>query len=249
MTIRKRVIGSVLVVIGLPLLLALTAVVSFYVSFYDMDRATGTIVSSGQEREYLLHVPPSYDPTRPTPLVISLHAAMLWPATQMRTSRWNEVADEHGFMVVYPSGRELSGGGTGVLPKAWFMSAEVVQMRDVRFIADLIDTLQATYNIDPKRIYANGLSLGGGMAFALSCRLSHRIAAVGAVAAAQTLPWSWCGDSRPVPKTPRRVPAVRAMGYPVWGREIVAGRGPAQSLRVVAGWRKRVGIEPTKKKK
>ena len=99
MTIRKRVIGAVLVVIGLPLLLALTAVVSFY----DMDRATGTIGSSGQEREYLLYVPPSYDPTRPTPLVISLHAAMLWPATQMRTSRWNEVADEHGFIVVYPS--------------------------------------------------------------------------------------------------------------------------------------------------
>ena len=72
-------------------------------------------------------------------------------------------------------------------------------MRDVRFIADLIDTLQATYNIDPRRIYANGLSLGGVMAFALSCRLSHRIAAIGAVAAAQTLPWNWCGDSSPVP--------------------------------------------------
>lgn len=36
----------------------------------------------------------------------------------------------------------------------------------------------------------------------LSCspaRLSHRIAAIGAVAAAQSLPWSWCADSTPVP--------------------------------------------------
>ena len=49
------------------------------------------------------------------------------------------------------------------------------------------------------RIYANGMSNGGGMAFALSCKLSDRIAAVGAVAAAQTLPWAWCGDSRPAP--------------------------------------------------
>jgi polyhydroxybutyrate depolymerase len=70
---------------------------------------------------------------------------------------------------------------------------------DVTFISDLIDMLEAEYNIDPTRIYADGLSNGGGMSFAVSCRLSYRVAAVGAVAAAQTLPWDWCGDSRPVP--------------------------------------------------
>jgi hypothetical protein len=37
------------------------------------------------------------------------------------------------------------------------------------------------------------------MSFVLSCKLSDRIAAVGAVAAADVLPWSWCTDSRPVP--------------------------------------------------
>ncbi len=70
---------------------------------------------------------------------------------------------------------------------------------DVRFISELIDTLSAGYNIDPTRIYANGLSNGGGMAFVLSCTLSDRIAAVGMVAAAHLLPWSWCTDRRPVP--------------------------------------------------
>src|SRR3989475_7914632 len=72
-------------------------------------------------------------------------------------------------------------------------------MRDVRFISALIDTLEAAYNIDPTRIYANGLSAGGGMAFVLSCTLSDRIAAVGLVAAAQPLDWSRCTDQRPVP--------------------------------------------------
>ena len=72
-------------------------------------------------------------------------------------------------------------------------------MMDVRFISELIDTLEAAYNIDPTRIYANGLSNGGGMAFVLSCTLSDRIAAVGMVAAAQLLPFSWCTDRRPVP--------------------------------------------------
>jgi len=37
------------------------------------------------------------------------------------------------------------------------------------------------------------------MAFALSCTLSDRIAAVGMVSAARSLEWSWCRDHRPVP--------------------------------------------------
>jgi polyhydroxybutyrate depolymerase len=149
------------------------------------------MVSSGQKREYLLHVPSSYDRSKPTPLVISMHGAAGWPAHQMDTSRWNRLADEHGFIVVYPAG---SGA-----PRIWNVTRGAGLMRDVRFISGLIDTLEAAYNIDPTRIYANGLSNGGGMAFVLSCALSNRIAAVGMVAAAQTLPWSWCTDHRPVP--------------------------------------------------
>ena len=186
MNTRKIVIGAALVIIGLPVVLVLIAAVSLYV----LNRTNGTIVSSGQKREYLLYVPRSYDRAKPTPLVISMHGGAMWPAAQMETSQWNKVADEHGFIVVYPS-------GTGV-PQAWHMR-EAALMANVRFISELIDTLEAAYNIDPTRIYANGFSNGGGMATALSCTLSHRIAAVGSVAAAQLHPLSWCADSRPVP--------------------------------------------------
>ena len=200
MSIKKIVVGAVVVVIGLPVVLVLIAVVSFYLSFYSANRANGTMVSSGQEREYLLHVPPSYDRTKPTPLVISLHAAMLWPAHQRETTHWDSLADEHGFIVVYPSGMTPWGAGTGVWPKIWLLRPEAVVTANVRFISELIDTLEVGYNIDSTRIYANGFSNGGAMAFALSCRLSHRIAAVGTVSAAQDQqPWSWCADLHPMP--------------------------------------------------
>jgi polyhydroxybutyrate depolymerase len=186
---RKRVIVAVLVLIGLPAVLVLFEAVSYHAR----NRSNGTIVSSGQEREYLFHVPRSYDPAKPTPLVISMHGAGSWPAAQKETSQWNRVADEHGFIVVYPSG--IRGDG----PRIWRVGRGAGLMRDVRFISDLIDTLEATYNIDRTRIYADGLSNGGGMAFVLSCTLSDRIAAVGMVASAQLLPWGWCTDHRPVP--------------------------------------------------
>ena len=110
------------------------------------------------------------------------------------------MADAHGFIVVYPSGTTLSGSGTGVLPfRVWLMEPDSVLMADVRFLSELIDTLEADYNIDSTRIYATGLSNGGGMAFGLSCTLSQRIAAIGTVAAAQIRPWNWCTDSQPMP--------------------------------------------------
>ncbi|HVT40197.1 MAG TPA: PHB depolymerase family esterase [Gemmatimonadaceae bacterium] len=202
MTTGRTVIRIVRVVINLLVVMVLIAGLSFYavMSFYALNRTNGTIVSAGDKREYLLYIPRSYDRAKPTPLVISLHGAALWPAAQRETSHWNNVADEHGFIVVYPAGMTPLGGGTGVLPKVWLLRPETDVTENVRFISDLIDTLEAAYNIDSSMIYADGYSNGGAMAFALSCRLSNRIAAIGTVSAAQDQqPWSWCGDSRPVP--------------------------------------------------
>jgi poly(3-hydroxybutyrate) depolymerase len=76
-----------------------------------------------------------------------MHGAMNWPAFQMNVSQWNKAAEEFGFIVVYPS-------GTGIGPKAWFMEGSQTpsRMPDVRFISELIDTLEATYNIEPPRL-------------------------------------------------------------------------------------------------
>ena len=189
MSSRKMVLGTVLAFILLPVVLVLFEAVSFYV----LNRTNGSIVSSGQKREYLLYVPRSYDRSTPTPLVISMHGAGGWPVQQMDMSEWNRLAESQRFIVVYPSGAE------GVGPRVWHVDRGPGLIRDVRFISELIDELEAAYNIDRARIYANGLSNGGGMAFVLSCTLSDRIAAVGMVAAAQTLPWNWCTDHRPVP--------------------------------------------------
>jgi polyhydroxybutyrate depolymerase len=111
----------------------------------------------------------------------------------MEVSGWNRVANSEGFIVVYPSGIE------GVGPRVWHVGREGRLQPDIRFISDLIDKLEADYTINRTRIYANGLSNGGGMSFVLSCTMSDRIAAVGMVAAAQTLPFNWCTDNHPVP--------------------------------------------------
>ena len=236
MTSRKPVIAAVLALIGLPVVLVVIEAVSYHVQ----NRNNGSIVSSGKKREYIVYAPPSYDRRRPTPLVISLHGAGMWGASQRETSQWNRVADAHGFIVVYPSGSE----GTG--PRIWHEERGAGLPRDVRFISELIDTLKASYNIDSTRIYANGLSNGGGMSFALSCTLSDRIAAVGMVGAAQLLPFSWCTDHRPVPMIAFHGTADRWVPYH-GGHSFVAPNAFPDVPTWAANWarRNRCGSTPT----
>lgn len=190
MTLKKAAIATLAILLGVPVVL-LSVVLLCAVIFNETN---GAIVTQGQTRHYLLHVPARYDASKPVPLVVSLHPAMSWPAFQMNLTHWNRVADENGFLVVYPEGR-------GAGPRIWDPEGgrDPQHMPDVVFLSDLLDELERRYNIDPARIYVDGMSNGGGMAFVLSCTLADRIAAIGAVAAAQSLPWEWCQDRHPLP--------------------------------------------------
>jgi polyhydroxybutyrate depolymerase len=180
-----------LALLGLPAGLLLSAVLTFLLA----NRTNGRLVSGGKKRSYLLYVPKTYNPAVPSPLVISLHGYAEWPARQVQISRWNELAEQHGFLVVYPC-------GTG-FPLRWRMRSARRSagdpLPDVTFIAELIDRLESEYNVDPARIYANGLSNGGGMSFVLASRLSRRIAAFGSVSGAYLIPWRDHHPSRQVP--------------------------------------------------
>lgn len=180
----RWVLAVLAVVLAVPALGFLAAIA--------VNRANGEIVTSGQVRRFLVHVP-DIDPAQPVPLVIDLHGFAQWPAHQRSVSHWHERADEEGFVVVYPM-------GTG-FPLRWAShSPDAPQTsRDVAFLADLIDHLLATYPIDPSRIHVSGISNGGGMAFVASCELSDRIASIGTVAGLFTYPWEACERSRPVP--------------------------------------------------
>jgi len=160
-----------------------------------IHHSNGSLISQGVKRKFILHVPASYDPSLPTSLVISMHGFGDWPAHQMHMSGWNNLADKEGFIAIYPMGTRF--------PMRWqlydFKNPAGNPTADIHFISDLIEYLERKYNIDPARIYANGLSNGGGMAQALSCTLSNQIAAVGSVSGAYFYPLKACQPTRPVP--------------------------------------------------
>jgi polyhydroxybutyrate depolymerase len=180
-TIIRVLAISLLVIIAIGLIITTVYMLS--------NRTNGQIISSGERRRYLLYVPETYNPELSTPLIINIHGFVQWPANQMRVSQWNELADKHGFIVVYPS-------GTG-FPLRWRVTDE--PEKEVAFFSDLISKIKEEYNIDSSRIYANGLSNGGGMTLLLACRLSDRITAVGTVAGAFQATCEGKFKGRPMP--------------------------------------------------
>jgi polyhydroxybutyrate depolymerase len=155
-----------------------------------------TLDFEGRTRIYRLYVPEIYDASEPVPLVISIHGLVSNPNQQARFARWEDFADEHNFIVIYPQ-------GTG-LPTRWnagespFLDGQI-RADDVGFLAELIDQIKSRFCIDPARVFVNGLSNGGGMSNRLACELSGTIAAIGTVAGAYSPLLGGCDPVRPVP--------------------------------------------------
>jgi len=156
-----------------------------------------TLDHGGRSRTYILHVPPTYDLSHPVPLVLSLHGGGGNAENQRRLSGFNRLADEHGFIVVYPNG---TGRFRNVL-LTWNGGtccgyAQENNVDDVGFIRALVAELQREYAVDPRRIYVTGFSNGGILAYRLACEASDLIAAIAPVAG--TLNCAPCQPTHPV---------------------------------------------------
>lgn len=140
-----------------------------------------SLTVDGQERSYLLYVPPAYDPANPVPLVFVLHGGGGNPDLYEGVSGFGEKARNEGFILVYPAG---SGRTRRLLTwNAGHCCAYAMEQNvdDVAFFRAMVTELSAEFNIDPDRIYAAGHSNGGMMTYRLAAEASDIFAAVGVV--------------------------------------------------------------------
>lgn len=176
--------------------IALLTVCLLAVSFsYGQQIVNSSIQFEGLERSYILYVPQAYSDDQEVPLVLNFHGYTSAAGEQLFYSDFRAVADTANFLVVHPQGTEDDNGNTH-----WNVGWGGSTVDDVAFIAALIDSLAAEYNINPDRIYSTGMSNGGFMSYQLACELSDRIAAIASVTGTMNLgqPES-CNPSHPVP--------------------------------------------------
>ena len=68
-----------------------------------------SISHDGLIREYVLHVPESFNADESVPLVFNLHGGSGTATGQSYVSEMDQVADSAGFIVVYPQGSIVNG--------------------------------------------------------------------------------------------------------------------------------------------
>jgi polyhydroxybutyrate depolymerase len=154
-----------------------------------------TVDVNDTPRFYLLHLPPAYDPKKPTPVVLAFHGAAMNGGMMVGFSGLSKKADEAGFVVVYPYGTGV--GGVFLTFNAWADPRPQGPADDVAYTAKLLDDLATVVNVDTKRVFATGMSNGAMMCYRLAAELSDRIAAIAPVAGTLAIPQ--CNPKRPVP--------------------------------------------------
>lgn len=124
-----------------------------------------TITSGGVSRRYALRYPSGYNNTRPYPLVLAYHwmsASAVEVLGGAFFGLWNQA--NGGAIFIAPDG----------LNQGWANS----QGQDLVFTDDILSQVKSHFCVDESRIFANGFSYGGGMAYALACDRANVFRAV-----------------------------------------------------------------------
>lgn len=160
---------------------------------------TVTLTHAGAERSLLLHIPASYDGSKAVPLVVDVHGLGGSAEYQRSTSGWLAKSDEQGFLLAYPQGLRFADAGSQSWNAGSLCCGDSLKnmVDDEGFMLALVAELKSKKNVDAKRVYATGLSNGGGMAHLLACRAANVFAAVAPASMSNsTMP---CEPARGIP--------------------------------------------------
>ena len=154
------------------------------------------VLHNGEEREYFLYVPDSYNENTEYPVLLNFHGFGGNAKDYINyESDFRDVAEQEGVILVYPQGSLLSGfSHWNAAPMAKDNKSNT---DDIGFIELLIRNLQQDLSVDPNRIYATGFSNGGMFSYALACFTEGLIAGVAAVSGLQ-LNLEDCSPSHPI---------------------------------------------------
>lgn len=139
---------------------------------------TQEILGDGVTDTWYEYVPESYDPSRKTPLVFSMHGGLMTGWGQCIYTSWSHVADREGFICVFPTAStkgmwmiecdsetvdQITTTADPGVPVLNRPVGSVDQFHDVRLVMKLLERMCEKYNIDTTRVYIQGMSMGNAM--------------------------------------------------------------------------------------
>lgn len=127
----------------------------------------------GFAREYLMHVPASYRPGKPVPMLMALHGGGGDDAFQANDSWYGLISksEQVGFIAVFPNGYSRFKSGMLATWNAGRCcgAAEKNNIDDIGFLREVIARVERQASIDPRRVFVTGMSNGAMMSWRMAC--------------------------------------------------------------------------------
>lgn len=146
-----------------------------------------------EQREYFLYIPENLPAN--APLVFALHG--YWGEGADMLGLFEEQANEHGFIVCYPTGLQDNYGSNH-----WNANFNEIMttVDDVGFLTNLAYYLHEEYSLDPNKTFSCGMSNGGFMSWSLACHAPETFKAIASVTGTMSgLDWETCNPSTFIP--------------------------------------------------
>ena len=190
------------------------------------------------ERWYRVYVPDGLP--RTAPLLLSLHGGggNMHTIDKGAAHGWVRLAERHKFLLVVPNASNAAGDTHGS-KQNWNDLRSSADSRsdadDVGFLNALLDSVEAEYATDARRVYVTGVSNGGLMTYRLLVDAPDRFAAAAAFIANMPVDATRLHQpSQPVPLLIWSGTEDRLMKYE--GGEIPGGRGMMRSTPDTVAW-------------
>ncbi|KAF2729557.1 carbohydrate esterase family 1 protein [Polyplosphaeria fusca] len=118
--------------------------------------------SSGKDRSYSWHLPSDYDKNKQYPVVLGFHGSSTTGVLFELDTKLSESRFSGDKIMVYPNGLDGSWAGP-----SYHTSSTIDQ--DLQFVSDVVADLKSNFCVDEKRVYATGISNGGGFVSTIAC--------------------------------------------------------------------------------
>jgi polyhydroxybutyrate depolymerase len=145
-----------------------------------------------------VRVPFAYDGRTALPVVFLLHGYGANASLQDFLFKFGDRVDQDQFILVLPNGTQDSRGRPHWNATDACCDFDGSQTDDVAYLTGLLDELEATFRVDPDRVYFTGHSNGGYMSYRMACEIPDRIAGILPLAGATWLDDSLCGATEGV---------------------------------------------------
>jgi len=125
---------------------------------------TLTYGTGDQAHDYIVYTPAGWRPTVAMPVMVVVHGCQTSADQQMRASLFNPLADQRGFIVVYPDTNRIENEQPGPMARCWQFPLPSNWRRDsgdLAAIAGITRSVTTAWGADRDRVYVAGMSAGG----------------------------------------------------------------------------------------